>query len=562
MMLPRLRSILVPALGLLTLTAAISACRPKITAPPEPPLAVRLGDDAFRLQDYEAAIDDYQVYIDSVEHGEYTPFVFYQTALSWYRLEQYEQCLDVLDELSRRYPDDHWVQADALEGDANYKLDRRAAALIAWDQGWTAAEPKERPEFRRRIVNALREMDEGELAEAREIVENPDVLALVEHQSAIAGRRGSSEPGSFEREPRLAKAAPADAVSTSDADETHSEAQLAKGTAPTGTSANAVADQADSVADQAGSVADQADEVARLSDEVDVTGDQVFEAIRDTEEAREQIHEVDESTATFAPLARVEIPEPPFVDRPVPEPRKVIRVAPADEPVAVAPAPPPQAIIEERVGVDAPRVPGESVALERVGSPAPDADAIHSDDAKVACVLPLTGADRAVGEAMLRGIRLVFGEGNPQVIFRDTGSDAEFARGLVAELGGDGDVLVAIAPAAGGQARSLASSAERASVPLLLVSSSTVPNTRYVRLVPPGRTSDELTERYREKYGSAPDSATAQAYEAARLAQQALQIAPVPRQDVLSRLAGAPDTRGDRRLGAAGGLTAQPASAS
>lgn len=553
MMLPRLRSTLVPALGVLALTVAIPACHPKITAPPEPPLAVRLGDDAFRLQDYEAAIDDYQVYIDSVDHGEYTPFVFYQTALSWYRLEQYEQCLDVLSELSRRYPDEHWVQSDALQGDANYKLDRRAAALIAWDRGWIAAKPVERPEFRRRIVNALREMDAGELAQAREIVEHPDVLALVEHQNAIADRRGASGP--IERETQLAKAAPAGAAYTSDADETQSEAKLAKGTASTGTSANGIADEA-------GSVADQADEVARLSDEVDVTGDQVFGAMRDTEEAKEQIHEVDQSTATFAPLARVEIPEPPFVDRPVPEPRRVIRIAPADEPVAVAPAPPPGAIVEERVGVDAPRVPGESLALGRVGSSAMDADVVHSDDAKVACVLPLTGADRAVGEAMLRGIRLVFGEGNPQVIFRDTGSNAEFARGLVAELGDDGDVLVAITPAAGGAARALAGSAERAAVPLLLLSSSTVSNSRYVRLVPPGRTSDELTERYREKYGSAPSSATAQAYEAARLAQQALQVAPVPRQDVLSRLAGAPGTQGDRRLGAAVGLGSQLVSAS
>lgn len=557
MMFPRRRAISFAVLGVLTASLALSACRPKITAPSEPPLAIRLGDDAFRLQDYEAAIEDYGVYIDSVERGEYTPLAFYQTALCWYRLEQYEQCLDVLDELDRRYQNDHWVQVDALRGDALYKLDRRSAALIAWDEGWRVAEPEERPELRRRIVTVLREMDEDELVETREVVRSPDVVALVEHHLAIKQGRPVAPlpPATGERDSAVAMAAPAGKNTTS------TEATLESEPAPrAGASAEVVAERADAVSEEA-------DEVARLSDELDNTGGEVFEAIDDTKQAEDQIRDVERSNATYAPLLKVEIPEPPFVDRPVPEPKKRLQLAPqAGEPPVVVPeaAAPPAAvpqgepvphaaapgatIEEETVGTKVdiasappvalePTEPGAAVAAEESA-----AVAVPASGARVACILPLTGADRAEGERLLRSIRLVFGSGSDQIVFRDSGSDAAVARQLIAELSSEPDVLIAIAPATAQDARSLAASAERAAVPLLLVSSSVVPKSRYVLSVPPetGSSAEIFAGEYRERYGSAPGQMDSQAHRAALLAKQALLIAPVSRNEVLSRLGAQP----------------------
>jgi ABC-type branched-subunit amino acid transport system substrate-binding protein len=240
----------------------------------------------------------------------------------------------------------------------------------------------------------------------------------------------------------------------------------------------------------------------------------------------------------------------------VPAPKKLVRVEPGE--AAAAAAPGSAGFVEEPVGEELPPVAGEPVALEPVGAPPAEPVVVYSAGAKVACVLPLTGADRTVGEAMLRGIRLVFGDGNPQVIFRDTGSDPEFARSLFAELGGDADVLLTIAPAPSGEARALAGSAERAAVPLLLVSPTTVPNSRYVRRVAPPAPGGEFAYRYTEQYGTPPDSTTGQAYEAARLAQHALQIAPVSRAEVLSRIAAARGAQTGHHIGSApaqGGAT-------
>jgi tetratricopeptide (TPR) repeat protein len=546
-MFPRPRATSFLALGLLSVLLALPACRAKITAPSEPPLAVRLGDDAFRMQDYEAAIEDYGVYIDSVERGEYTPLAFYQTALSWYRLERYEQALDVLAELDRRYSNEHWVQVDALRGDAQYKLGRRSAALIAWDEGWRVADAEERPELRRRIVAVLREMDEDELAETREVVGNPDVLALVEHHLAIKqGRPVPPRAPLAEAETEVASPRPpADQPTTS-------AAVLESQPAPR----EPVLGDAEVVAGRAETVERQADEVARLSDELDDTGGDVFEAIEDTKQAEGQIRDVDESTASYAPLLKVDIPEPPFVDRPVPEPKKRIRLA-SPEPQAAAPMAAEPASSEPRAAAEpiaeetvtdeqqaAAVPPGPPVDLEQVDAAAAAASeeevvaAVPASGAKVACILPLTGDDRAIGERLLRSIRLVFGVGSDQIVFRDSGSDAQVAAELVGELSGESDVLIAIAPAAARDARSLAGSAERAAVPLLLVSATSVPKTRYVMPVPPdsGVSADSFVTEYRERYGSLPGAIDSQVHRAALLAKQALLITPVSRGEVLSRL--------------------------
>jgi ABC-type branched-subunit amino acid transport system substrate-binding protein len=204
----------------------------------------------------------------------------------------------------------------------------------------------------------------------------------------------------------------------------------------------------------------------------------------------------------------------------------------------------PQGIVEEPLGttsleVEAVIEPDDTAELEPVAAPPVEIPVPQREGApKVACVLPLTGPHRDMGENVLRGIRLVFGAGSDDIVFRDSGSDPESARRLVAELSSEDDVLIAIVPAAAGDARSMARSAESAAVPVLLLSPTNVPTSRYVMHVEAGNAATQsLATSYREAYGKAPDAVNAQAYEAALLAQEALKMAPIPREEVVSRIA-------------------------
>src|SRR5262249_33569754 len=114
LMVPNAKSTIRSARWLVALALVLAACGPKVVAPPEAPMSVRRGDQAFRYEEYEAAIESYRTYLDTVERGDYTARVFYKAALAQYRLGRYRDTLLTLDELSQRYPKGHWVQVDAL----------------------------------------------------------------------------------------------------------------------------------------------------------------------------------------------------------------------------------------------------------------------------------------------------------------------------------------------------------------------------------------------------------------------------------------------------------------
>src|SRR6266481_6842829 len=135
------------------LVIVAAACSAKVSAPPEPPMSVRRGDQAFRYEEYEAAIDSYRTYLDQTERGDYTARVLYKSALAQYRLGRYHDTLLTLDELAQRYPKNQWVQVDALRGDAERALNHRLEALRAWDAAWKIAGDNDRPKLRQRIVS-------------------------------------------------------------------------------------------------------------------------------------------------------------------------------------------------------------------------------------------------------------------------------------------------------------------------------------------------------------------------------------------------------------------------
>jgi len=179
------------ALGALALLAA---CSEKVIAPPEPPAAVRRGDEAFRFEEYPKAIDAYRSYLDQVERGDYTPRTFYKQAVAEYRLGRYDDTLATLDELAQRYPKTHWVQADALRGDTHLALGHQVEALKAWDTAWRSANDAEREKLRERIMRLARGLDDVQLAEGRRAVHNKDVGRILDRQIAQRQPADMTEP--------------------------------------------------------------------------------------------------------------------------------------------------------------------------------------------------------------------------------------------------------------------------------------------------------------------------------------------------------------------------------
>ncbi len=218
MMLRSLRRQTFAAISLL-LAGLVGApgCSHKVAAPPEPPESVRLGDDAFIHEEYEAAIRHYGDYIEVVEHGEYTPRAYYKSAHASYRLGDYPETIATLDQLESRYPGTHWVQVDALRGDAQREMRHYVEAIVAWDAGLEIATDTDRPKLRQRMAAIVGDLDGVDLTRARQEATSPITLALLEQE--IAARQPAGAPDTAvaaveDVEPAAEEAAEADADDT------------------------------------------------------------------------------------------------------------------------------------------------------------------------------------------------------------------------------------------------------------------------------------------------------------------------------------------------------------
>ncbi|HYD49150.1 MAG TPA: tetratricopeptide repeat protein, partial [Terriglobales bacterium] len=178
------RALVRPTLALMLLLSA--ACSTRV-APPEPPISVRRGDQAFRREDYDTAIAEYRTYLDSEEQGVHTPRAIYKSALASYRLGHYGAAVATLDEMTQRYPEAHWVQTEALRGDSLRELGRPVPALTAYDTAWSVASEADRPKLKLRIEAALAVMDRAQLIEAADAVDDEEVREMV--ASAMAQPR-------------------------------------------------------------------------------------------------------------------------------------------------------------------------------------------------------------------------------------------------------------------------------------------------------------------------------------------------------------------------------------
>ena len=174
------------------LGATLAGCAAKVQAPPEPPATVRRAEEAFRLRDYERAIELYRAYADLVHRDPYVPRVLYKAGLAQYQLGRYQETLNTLEELRSRYPDKHWVQVEALRGDALRALGNPIAAIEAWDQAFAAARPADESKLRLRVATVARSLSDEDLAEAVELVQSKAAREIL--LAAVAQRQQPEIP--------------------------------------------------------------------------------------------------------------------------------------------------------------------------------------------------------------------------------------------------------------------------------------------------------------------------------------------------------------------------------
>lgn len=178
----------------IAVTLAFPACSARVSTPPEFSAAVRRGDEAFQYKEYEKAVAAYRTYLDQTDHGLYTARTFYKSALAQYRLGHYREVLTTLDELSERYPKEHWVQVEVLRGDTARAMGHPTAALEAWDAAWKIGGDAERQQLRQRILSTARQLSDPELAGARQVVSSDDVAELLDQQVARRQTHEINEP--------------------------------------------------------------------------------------------------------------------------------------------------------------------------------------------------------------------------------------------------------------------------------------------------------------------------------------------------------------------------------
>jgi len=99
---------------------------------------------------------------------------------------------------------------------------------------------------------------------------------------------------------------------------------------------------------------------------------------------------------------------------------------------------------------------------------------------RVACLLPLTGPDRAAGQQALTGLRRAFAGDDRALLVRDTGGQADLAARLATAIFDEPTVIGLIGALRGESAAAVAPLAERLQMPTLLLAGTAGLNGAYV----------------------------------------------------------------------------------
>jgi len=166
-----------------------NACRSYHRRPADLPLPYRQAEDAFRLGDNERAARGYRVFLQENPRTELVPRAYYKLALAEFRRGRYTECLAVLDEMERKFPERAWPRVDELRGDVQYRRGYTISALRWWESAWSRAEGELRRKLRARLVDIAGAMPAGELRRALDVLGTDEIRGLVRSRLAAESRR-------------------------------------------------------------------------------------------------------------------------------------------------------------------------------------------------------------------------------------------------------------------------------------------------------------------------------------------------------------------------------------
>lgn len=196
---------------LLALSVCLAACASTFGGPAEPPLAYRQAEDAFRRGDYDRAARNYRVFLEHEEEAALAPRAYLQLARAEFGRGQEKVCLDVLDEMVRRYPDELRPEVCELRAMVDQSRDNPISALHWLELGWNEAHGEQRRRLWSRMEDIVDRMPPEALKRAEPVLETFEVRGLVRQRLESSLARGPSVTAT----PASTKAdAPTPAVST------------------------------------------------------------------------------------------------------------------------------------------------------------------------------------------------------------------------------------------------------------------------------------------------------------------------------------------------------------
>lgn len=195
-------------LGLvLSLSLLLAACSSIFGGPAEMPLAYRQGEDAFRRGDYDRAARNYRVFLEHEEGGALAPRAYLQLARAEFGRGQMKVCLDVLDEMGRRYPDELRSDAYELRAQVDESRSNLISALHWLELGWIESRGEQRRKLWGRMEDIADRMSPEALKRAEPVLDTFEVRGLV-RQRIEPGRGGGANLPAATAAPTKAAATP------------------------------------------------------------------------------------------------------------------------------------------------------------------------------------------------------------------------------------------------------------------------------------------------------------------------------------------------------------------
>jgi hypothetical protein len=163
--------------ALLLVCSACAATPYYADLPLTPTRGIAESEDALRRGDYATAVSGFTDYLASGQTT-FRARAYYQLAQAQYGLENYNGALATLADLQAEFPN-AGPQADVLRGDIYFALDRKADAIVAWQDAWKIGTDSDRVFIRSRIEEVSEDLTPADRSLLSDQLTDTQVRALV-----------------------------------------------------------------------------------------------------------------------------------------------------------------------------------------------------------------------------------------------------------------------------------------------------------------------------------------------------------------------------------------------